>query len=186
MPLFICPSCNHEWEGMPDNDRTCSWCGRKQCEILEKECNIEKDIPSAQTLYYVLEIFSILNIDVRVNQDQFRHYLGDKKRGPSLIFRFLCLKYLNTESEVKDKEIQFLQQLQKENGSFSFNQFENIDLTFWIVYILELYSWMLDYNPAGIFSFINKVSAALQTATYWHLESKAILTAMSKSASAST
>ncbi len=122
----------------------------------DKDCNIDKDIPSAQTLYHVLEIFALLDIDVRINRDQFRHYLGDKKRSPSLIFRFLCLKYLDVESEVKDKEIQFLQQLQKENGGFNFNQFDNIEMTFWIVYVLELYSWMLDYNPAGIFSFINK------------------------------
>ncbi|MFX1567601.1 MAG: hypothetical protein ACFFCV_04445, partial [Promethearchaeota archaeon] len=134
----------------------------------DKDCNIDKEISSSRTLYFVLEIFSILNIDVRINRDQFRNYLGDKKRGSSLIFRFLCLKYLDLESEVKDKEIQFIQQLQKENGGFSFNQFDDIEITFWIVYVLELFSWMLDYNPAGIFSYINKnLKLILSEQTNW-------------------
>ncbi|MFW9999189.1 MAG: hypothetical protein ACFE9Q_05135 [Candidatus Hodarchaeota archaeon] len=122
----------------------------------DNECEIDKNISPARTLYYALEIFSLLNIDIRINKNQFRLYLGDKKRGTSLIFRFLCLKFLDLDLEIKEKEIQSLQQFQKENGGFSFNQSDNIEITFWVVYILELYSWMLDYNPAGIFSFINK------------------------------
>ncbi len=143
--------------------------GNKFLHCQDKECNIDKNISSAQMLYYVLEIFSLLDIDVRVNRDQFGLYLGDKKRTPSLIFRFLCLKYLDLDLEVKEKEIQFLQQLQKESGGFSFNQIDNIEITFWLVYTLELYSWILDYNPAGIFSFINeKLNLILNNQTIWN------------------
>ena len=65
------------------------------------------------------------------------------------------MKYLDLESEVKDKEIQYLLHLQKEAGGFGFNQTANLNETFWIVYILNAYSWLLDYNPIGIYSFLN-------------------------------
>jgi hypothetical protein len=130
--------------------------GNKFLHCHDKECDICKKISPARTLYYVLEIFSLLGVDVRINRDQFRSYLGDRKRDSSLIFRLLCLKFLDLDLEVKDKEIQFLQQLQIESGGFAFNQIEDINTTFWLVYVLELYSWLLDYNPIAIYSFINK------------------------------
>lgn len=142
--------------------------GNKFLHCHDNDCDICKEISPTRTLYYVLEIFTLLGVDVRVIRDQFRAYLGDRKREPSLIFRFLCLKFLDLDLEVKDKEIQFLQQLQKENGGFSFNQMDNIDTTFWLVYVLELYSWLLDYNPAGIYSFINKnLKGILNTQENW-------------------
>jgi len=135
----------------------------------DKECEICKSISSTRLLFYVLEIFTILGVDVRVNRDQFRSYLDEKKRDSSLIFRLLCLKYLDLDLEVKDKEIQLIQQLQKENGGYSFDQSENIDITFWSVYSLELHSWLLDYNPAGIYSFINrKLKEILITQDNWN------------------
>ncbi len=135
----------------------------------DKECEICKSISSTRLLFYVLEIFTILGVDVRVNRDQFRSYVDEKKRDSSLIFRLLCLKYLDLDLEVKDKEIQLIQQLQKENGGYSFDQSENIDITFWSVYSLELHSWLLDYNPAGIYSFINrKLNEILITQDNWN------------------
>ncbi|MFX1552164.1 MAG: hypothetical protein ACFFB9_17580 [Promethearchaeota archaeon] len=121
----------------------------------EKDCETCKNCHPAETLYYVLEIFSLLGVDVRNNRDQFRSYLSDRKKDASLIFRLLCLKYLDLDSEVKDKELQYLQQQQNESGGFSFNQEANINITFWLGYTLELYSWLLDYNPTGIYTFIN-------------------------------
>ncbi|MFX1501157.1 MAG: hypothetical protein ACFFDH_09370, partial [Promethearchaeota archaeon] len=45
------------------------------------------------------------------------------------------------------------------------------DITFWLVYILELYSWLLDYNPAGIYSFITqKLKEILKTPENWNPE----------------
>jgi len=130
--------------------------GNKFLHCQEKDCEICKSISSPKLLYFVMEIFTILGVDIRVNREQFRSYIGEKKKDSSLIFRLLCFKYLDLDFEVKDREIQLLQQLQKESGGFSFNQSDNIDITFWLVYVLELYSWLLDYNPAGIYSFINK------------------------------
>ncbi|MFX0143615.1 MAG: hypothetical protein ACFE9C_06010 [Candidatus Hodarchaeota archaeon] len=121
----------------------------------EKDCETCKNCHPTETLYYVLEILSLLGVDVRNNRDQFRSYLSDRKKDASLIFRLLCLKYLDLDSEVKDKELQFLQQQQKESGGFSFNQEADISMTFWVGYALELYSWLLDYNPTGIYTFIN-------------------------------
>ncbi|MFX1502946.1 MAG: hypothetical protein ACFFDH_18445, partial [Promethearchaeota archaeon] len=126
--------------------------GNKFIHCQSKDCEICRNISTPKLLYYVMEIFTILGVDVRLNRDQFRTYTGEKKKDSSLIFRLLCFKYLDLDMEVKDKELQLLQQLQKENGSFSFDQCDNVDITFWLVYILELYSWLLDYNPAGIYS----------------------------------
>lgn len=130
--------------------------GNKFLHCKEKECEKCRIIAPNMVLYYVMEIFSFLGIDVRINRDQFRSYLGDKKRDASLIYRNICLKYLELDSEVKDKEIQFLQQQQKEDGGFSFNQTVDNSTTFWIVYNLDLYSWLIDYNPIGIYTYINQ------------------------------
>ncbi|MDX1797744.1 MAG: hypothetical protein R3255_03765, partial [Candidatus Lokiarchaeia archaeon] len=130
--------------------------GNKFLHCLKKECETCKNYPPAKILYYVLEIFSLLGVDVRNNRDQFRSFLSDRKKDSSLAFRLLCLKYLDLEYEVKDKELQFLQQQQHENGGFSFNQDDNIDTTFWLGYTLEVYSWLLNYNPTGIYSYINQ------------------------------
>jgi hypothetical protein len=130
--------------------------GNSFLHCLKKECEICKSSHPAKILYYVLEIFSLLGIDVRNNRDQFRSFLSDRKKDSSLIFRFLCLKYLDLDYEVKDKELQFLQQQQEENGGFSFNHDANIDTTFWTGYSLEVYSWLLNYNPTGIYSYINQ------------------------------
>ncbi|KKL66802.1 hypothetical protein LCGC14_2141350, partial [marine sediment metagenome] len=135
----------------------------------DKECDICKKISLSRTAYYVLEIFTLLGIDIRANKKQFRLSMGDKKRGPSLIFRLLCYKFLDLDWDVKDKEIQILHQFQKENGGFSFSNIDSIDTTFWVVYSLENYSWLLDYNPAGIYPFINKkLSEILSIQDNWN------------------
>ncbi|MCK4780857.1 MAG: hypothetical protein KAT57_11735, partial [Candidatus Lokiarchaeota archaeon] len=144
--------------------------GNRFLHCQDKECEICRNISSTRLLYYVLEIFTILGVDVRVNRDQFRSYIDEKKKDSSLSFRLLCFKYLDLDLEVKEKEVQLLQQLQKENGGFSFNQKDNIDITFWVVYDLELYSWLLDYNPAGIYSFITqKLKKILNARNNWNL-----------------
>ncbi|MFX0006608.1 MAG: hypothetical protein ACFFAV_07755 [Candidatus Hermodarchaeota archaeon] len=130
--------------------------GNKFLHCLKKECEICKNCHPAKILYYVLEIFSLLGIDVRNYRDQFRSFLNDRKKDSALVFRLLCLKYLDLEYEVKDKELQFLQQQQNESGGFSFNQDDKIDTTFWMGYTLEVYSWLLSYNPTGIYSYINQ------------------------------
>ncbi|MFX1595883.1 MAG: hypothetical protein ACFFBK_07440 [Promethearchaeota archaeon] len=145
--------------------------GNKFLHCQDKECAICKEISPARTLYYVMEIFTLLGIDVRVNGDQFHSYLGDKKRDFSLIFRLICLKILDLEFEVKEKEIQFLQQLQNEDGGFSFNEIDEINATFWVGYVLELYSWFIDYSPLRTYSFINKkLNEALKTQDDWNSE----------------
>ena len=122
----------------------------------DKACEICKSISPARTLFYVMEIFTLLGVDVRNSREQFRLLIGDtKKKNNQLIYKFLCLKYLDLESEVKEKEFQNLYQFQKETGGYGFNQTENLDDTFWIVYTLNLYSWLMDYNPSGVYSYIN-------------------------------
>ncbi|MFX0043504.1 MAG: hypothetical protein ACFE8L_11385, partial [Candidatus Hodarchaeota archaeon] len=136
---------------------------------LEKNCEIDKKPIAAKTLYFVIEIFSILGIDIRLKKDKFSSYIGDKKKNPSLIFKLLCLRFLDLNSEVSEKDIQYFHQFQRENGGFSFKQIGEIDTTFWIVYILENFSWLLDYNPAGIFSFINiKILEILNNQAGWN------------------
>ncbi len=143
--------------------------GNNFLHCQDKECETCKNCQPARILYYVLEIFSLLGVDVRTNRDKFRSYLSDRKKDSSLIFRLLCLKHLDLDSEVKDKELQFLQQQQKESGGFGFNQEANISITFWLVYILESYSWLLDYNTTGIYSYINqKLEENLTVQEQWN------------------
>ncbi|MFX1277173.1 MAG: hypothetical protein ACFFBP_00850 [Promethearchaeota archaeon] len=123
---------------------------------LDKECMIEKKNLYHITLYYVLEIYTLLGIDVRSNRQLFVPYVGDLKKEPSIALKLLCLKFLEMDSDVRDKDIQFLYQFQKLDKGFSFKkELGQVNTTFWIVYVLNNYSWFLDYNPMGIYSFIN-------------------------------
>ncbi len=136
----------------------------------DEQCDICKKISPGRTLFFVLEIFTIIGVDVRLNRDQFRGFFDDsRKKSYGLIFKLLCQKYLDLDSEVKDKEIQYLHQFQNESGGFSLNHQGIINDTFWIVYVLNLYSWFLDYNPAGIYSFINnKLNEILNNQSNWN------------------
>ena len=123
---------------------------------LEKECQIRKKPLSSMTLYFVFEMFIMLGIDVRVYKEQFRNYLSDRHKNSSIVFKLLNMKYLDLESDAKDKEIQYINQNQKSDGGFGFNDVgSDINDTFWIVNALDSYSWLMDYNPVGIYSFIN-------------------------------
>ncbi|MFX0029501.1 MAG: hypothetical protein ACFE8B_09845, partial [Candidatus Hermodarchaeota archaeon] len=122
----------------------------------DKECDLCKEISSERTLFYVMEIFTHLGVDIRTSKEQFRKYIGDsRKNNETLLYKFLCLLYLDLESDVKEKEIQSLLQFQKADGGFGFNQREDINDTFWIVYTLSKFSWLLDYNPSGVYFYIN-------------------------------
>jgi len=122
----------------------------------DKGCKICKSDSPPKILFYVMEIFTLLGVNVRNSREQFRSYIEEaNKKSNTLIYKSLCFKYIDLESEVKEKEIQSLHRYQKETGGYGFNQIESLDDTFWIVYILSLYSWLLDYNPSGVYSFIN-------------------------------
>ncbi|MFX1311632.1 MAG: hypothetical protein ACFFHD_03330 [Promethearchaeota archaeon] len=139
----------------------------------DEQCDVCKKISSGRTLFFVLEIFTLIGIDVRLNRDQFQGFFDDsRKKSYGLIFKLLCQKYLDLESEVKDKEIQYLHQFQNESGGFNLNHRGIINDTFWIVYVLNLYSWILDYNPAGIYSFINnKLNDIVNDRSLWNIYS---------------
>ncbi len=125
---------------------------------LGKDCEICKKTSTARTLYCVIEIFTLLGLDVRRSKEEFHSSISDRKRDPSIVFKLSCLKLIDLDSEVKDKEIRYLHQFEKENGGFSFKkQIGKINTTFWVVYVLENFSWLLDYNPAGIYSFVNNM-----------------------------
>ena len=130
--------------------------GKSFLHCFNTDCEIDKKNTTARTLYFVFEIFTLLGMDVRLKRQQFQGFIGDRKKDPSIIFKLLSLKYLDLDLNVKDKEIQYLHELQKENGGFSFKKVNGrIKTTFWLVYLLDNYSWLLDYSPVGIYSFIN-------------------------------
>jgi hypothetical protein len=140
-------------------------CFDKSCE----ECNSG---PVTKTFYYVIESLMFIRIDVRVFKEQFRSYLKDRKKDSSILYKLLSLKFFELDSEVRDKEIQFLYQFQKESGGFSFIfEKEDVDTTFWIVNILDIYSWLIDYNPARIYSFITeKLDYIFKEIASWNLK----------------
>ena len=131
--------------------------GDKFLHCLNKDCEIHKKPFTAKTIYYIFEILSLLGTDVRLYKEQFRSYLSNRKKVPSMIFKYLALNYINLDLEIKDKELQYYYQFQTHDGGFSFTEEQgNIDDTFWIIYIFTNFSWLIDYNPARIYSFINE------------------------------
>ena len=140
-------------------------CFDKSCE----ECN---NGPVAKTFYYVVESLQLLDIDVRVFKEQFRSYLKERKKDSSELFKLLSLKFFDLDSDVRDKEIQYLYQFQKESGGFSFIfEDEDVDTTFWVVNILHIYSWLIDYNSARIYSFITKkLDDIFRETSSWNLK----------------
>jgi len=145
--------------------------GNVYLHCLDKQCEICQKTTSARTIYFTLEILHLLGIDTRLSKDIFRPYLSDKKRDPEIIFKILSLKYLDLDVNVRERTIQYLTQFQKENGGFSFKKIEGrINTTFWVVYALDIYSWLLDYDPISIYPFINsKINVILNKETYRNL-----------------
>jgi len=123
---------------------------------LDKDCVICKKTSQVRTLYFVLELFKILGVDTRTYKEEFRSFTSEKKKDPSVVFKLLCTKYLELENTVRDKDIQYIYQFQKENSGFSFKDKVpgRVNTSFWIIYTLDLYSWLVDYNPVGFYSFI--------------------------------
>ncbi|TFG27639.1 MAG: hypothetical protein EU532_07020 [Promethearchaeota archaeon] len=123
---------------------------------LNEHCEIDKKTTSGRTLYFVLESFTLLGMNILTSRDKFIPYIGSIKKDSALVFKLLCLKYLDLEYEVDEKAVHYLLQFQKENGGFSFKKINGrINTTFWMVYTLDSYYWLLDYNPVGIYSFIS-------------------------------
>ena len=139
---------------------------------LDKSCEECNEGPIVKTFYYVTESLLLIGIDVRAFKEQFRSYLKERKKDFSILYKLLSLKFFELDSEVRDKEIQFLYQFQKENGGFSFFYEDgDIDTTFWVVNILHIYSWLIDYNPARIYSFIKeKLDYIFRETTGWNLK----------------
>ncbi len=130
--------------------------GDKFIHCLEKDCEICKKNLSYKTLYYVLEILFLLNLEVREHKSKFSSYLKDLKKDPSIIFKLLSLKFLDLDLNIDEKFLHYLLDFQKDNGGFSFKTVNGkVNTTFWITYVLNNYIWLMDYNPSGIYSFIN-------------------------------
>ncbi|TFG15674.1 MAG: hypothetical protein EU531_08305 [Promethearchaeota archaeon] len=144
--------------------------GFKHCN--EKNCAICDEIHPSKMLYYILEIFMLLGIDVRLFKEQFRSLQNEKIRHPNQIYTLLCLKYLDLDSEVHEKDIQFFYEYQTTDGGFSFDQeLGDISQTFWLVYTLKNYSWLIEYNPTSIFSFIShKLAEILSERAEWNVD----------------
>jgi len=130
--------------------------GNSFIHCLDENCEIDKKTSPTRTLYFVLESFILLGIDIRTSRDKFISYVGSIKKEPSLVYKLLCLKFLDLERDVNEKIIHYLLEFQKENGGFSFKKINGrINTTFWLVYALDNYYWLMDYNPVGIYSFIS-------------------------------
>ncbi len=138
---------------------------------LDKECSENNKTSNAKTLYFVIESLLLLGVDVRLFKEQFRQYLNDRKKDISIIFKFLSLKFFDLDSDVKDKEIQFLYSFQKDHGGFGLDSEDGeFSTTFWLVNVLDIYSWLIDYNPSRIYSFItNNLDNVLKERERWSL-----------------
>ncbi|TXT63465.1 MAG: hypothetical protein BAJALOKI1v1_720005 [Promethearchaeota archaeon] len=143
--------------------------GERFAHCLEQDCEICRKTPPSRNLYYVLEILVLLGIDVRMYQSKFSSYISKLKGNPSLVFKLLCIKYLDLEHKVEEDNLEFLHQFQKDDGGFSFKKEKGkVNTTFWISYTLEHYAWLLDYNPSGIYAYINiNLNRILMSKSLW-------------------
>ena len=124
----------------------------------DKDCPIEKTEHHSITFYYVIELLFLIEVDVRAQKSSFLSFLEDRKKHELIVYRLMCLKYLDMDMEVSEKELEYLHEFQKEDGGYHFDSDTNkgdIETTFWIVNVLEAYAWMMDYNPFGVYSFIS-------------------------------
>ena len=134
-----------------------------------KDCDICGEHPPEKTLFFVLEIFSLLKTDIRIQQSKFLSFISKITDDFSVVFKLLCLNYLGLSSKGRIEDLKFLNEHQKDNGGFGIlDDNATINETFWTVYTLHTYSWLFDYNPAGIFSYINsKLSKLLKNKENW-------------------
>ncbi len=144
--------------------------GFKHC--IEKKCAICEKVPPSKMIYYIFEIFTLLGIDVRLFKEQFRSLQNEKIRNPDQIYTILCLKYLGLDSEVREKDIQTFYEYQTTDGGFGIDKdLGEISLTFWFVYTLKNYSWLIEYNPTSVFSFIShKLNEIISDESQWNLD----------------
>jgi hypothetical protein len=144
--------------------------GFKHC--IEKKCKICDELPPSKIIYYIFEIFKLLGIDVRLFKEQFRSLQNEKIRSPDQIYILLCLKYLDFDGTVKEKDINYFYQFQKSDGGFnSVDNEGDIFESFWFVYTLKNYSWLIEYNPTSVFSFISfKLSEILNDPSNWNTD----------------
>ncbi|MFW9951032.1 MAG: hypothetical protein ACFFKA_13020, partial [Candidatus Thorarchaeota archaeon] len=129
--------------------------GNKFSHCLDKRCERCNQILEEQTFYYILELHTLLGIDVRLYKERYKSFLNEKKKDMALIFKLLSIKFFDLDLEVKEKAIEHLHQVQRLDGGYSFNsESSDIQTTFWIVNVLENYSWLIEYNPAKIYSYL--------------------------------
>ncbi len=147
--------------------------GNRFVHCLEKGCEICDEAHPARTLYYVLELLTLLGFEVRAYKTKYSVYIGKLKERFPIFFQLLCLKYFDLDHSVEEEFIQFLYGFQREDGGFSVEgTYGDINLTFWITNVLENYTWLLDYNPSGIYSFINtNLNRILTNKSSWNFKS---------------
>ncbi|MFO8018635.1 MAG: hypothetical protein R6U96_08370 [Promethearchaeia archaeon] len=121
-----------------------------------KDCEICGGFPPEKTLFFIIEIFSLLKTDIRIQQSKFLNFISKTTEDYSVNFKLLCLNYLGLNSKVKREDLEYLNGQQKEDGGYNFSEERStINETFWTVYTLHTFSWFFDYNPAGIYAYIN-------------------------------
>ena len=129
--------------------------GNSFTHCLDKKCDKCDKLLEEQTFYYVMEIFTLLGTDVRLYKERYKSFINEKKKDYALIFKLLSLKFFDLDIDIKEKGLQYLYQTQKADGGYGFNsESSDIQTTFWMVNVLENYSWLIEYNPVKIYSYL--------------------------------
>ncbi len=123
---------------------------------LNKNCTICQKTTPIRTSFFVIEALILLDFDIKLEQNVFLKYFNDLKKKYSIVFQLLSLKYFDLISDIETKHLKYLHQFQQNDGGFSFKEnVGKINETFWIIYVLENYSWFFDYNRGKIYSFLS-------------------------------
>jgi hypothetical protein len=139
---------------------------------IDNKCEICKKNHQGKNLFYVLEIYTLLGIDVRLNKSVLNKSVNNIKNVQSIFFKLLCFKYLSLEYTVSEKEIEYIQQFLNIGDIIDpIEEKYSIDLSFWLIYSLDVYSWLFDYNPVSFFSYINQnLNKLLKSEINWNRE----------------
>ncbi len=123
---------------------------------LNKNCTICQKTTPIRTSLFVIEALILLDLEIKLQENVFLKYFDDLKKNYSIVFQLLSLKYFDLISDIETKHLKYLHQFQQNDGGFSFKEnIGKINETFWIIYVLENYSWLLDYNRGRIYSFLS-------------------------------
>ena len=128
--------------------------GFKHC--ASKTCNFCITEPRTSNSYFAVLSLLLLGDENQAVRQKVPAKSKDAEGLYDYCFALLLKKFLK-DKNVDVDELYLYNQFQRKDGGFKIGEktaTSDVDETFWITYTLENYSWMIDYNRGGVFSYL--------------------------------